>query len=70
MKNLNITPDLLEWLEKKYPNEFPSPDMLGQDLWFKAGQLDVIKTLKNMAKAQSTQPEEKNPLSIRASIKG
>lgn len=46
----SVTPELLEYLEDLFPNEAPTKSDLTDPMTvaFKAGQVDVVTTLKNI----------------------
>jgi len=43
-----VTNELLEYLETLFPDESPSLKDEDRKIWFKAGQVDVVQTLKNI----------------------
>lgn len=46
MKPLPITvKELIEELDKFYPNQYPSLEMSDREVWFNAGRRDVVNTL-------------------------
>ena len=43
-----ITPELIQYLDKLYPDVFPSNSLSDRDLWIKAGQVNVVRHLKKV----------------------
>lgn len=43
-----VTQELVEYLEVLFPDECPSIKDEDRKIWFKAGQVDVVRTLKNI----------------------
>lgn len=48
-----ISKELVEYLEKLYPNVVPSLKDEDRKIWYKAGQVSVVQTLKNMLEENS-----------------
>lgn len=46
--NLKITEDLLQYLEKIYPDQLPSKKIEDRDLWIKVGQVEVVRFLRDL----------------------
>lgn len=49
---LNIPKDLLEHLDKSYPDQHPKLSTPEREVWFKAGQRSVVNALLDMDRAQ------------------
>jgi len=43
-----VTKELLEYLETLFPDTSPSIKDEDRKIWFKAGQVDVVNTLRNI----------------------
>lgn len=45
-----VSLELLEYLEATYKDQFPSKSQLKdeREVWFKAGQVDVVRSLRNL----------------------
>lgn len=48
-----IPPELLEVLEERYPNRAPRLSKSDREIWFEAGQADLVQTLKLISEEQS-----------------
>lgn len=42
----HISSELIEYLEKMYPDQVPLPSMGDRDIWIKVGQVEVVRKLK------------------------
>ena len=49
--------DLIEELDKSYPNKHPNLSDTEREVWFKAGQRSVVDTLKSIAEDQQEEGE-------------
>ena len=49
--------DLIEELDKSYPNKHPSLSDSEREVWFKAGQRSVVDTLLSIAQDQQEEGE-------------
>lgn len=49
--------DLIEELDKSYPNKHPNLSDSEREVWFKAGQRSVVDTLKSIAEDQQEEGE-------------
>ena len=47
-KNWGIQDDLIEELKRLYPDIAPSIDMQLKDIYYRAGQISVVRKLKEM----------------------
>ena len=47
-KDWSIQDDLIEELERLYPDIAPSIDMQLKDIYYRAGQISVVRKLKEM----------------------
>ena len=50
-----FTDEQIAWLDKKYPQRVPDRRDTERDIWFKAGQVDVVEHLKAKAKQAERQ---------------
>lgn len=57
--NLNITEDLLQYLDEVFPDRLPSKKTSERDIWIQMGQVEVVRFLKNMKEREE---EEDVPL--------
>lgn len=48
-----VTRDLIDYLERLFPDQSPSLKEDERKIWFKAGQVDVVRTLKNILEENS-----------------
>lgn len=48
-----VTIELIEYLETLYPDQVPSLKDDDRKIWFRAGQVDVIRSLKNILEENS-----------------
>lgn len=48
-----VTNDLIDYLEKLFPDQSPSLKDEEKKIWFKAGQVDVVRQLKNILEENS-----------------
>lgn len=48
-----VTIELIEYLETLYPDQAPSLKDDDRKIWFRAGQVDVIRSLKNILEENS-----------------
>jgi hypothetical protein len=48
-----IDKTLLDYLEKLYPDKYPNLDTPDKEVWFKAGQVSVLRFLKNKFEEQN-----------------
>lgn len=55
-----VSKELLEELEKRFPDTMPDPNLSHQDILFKSGQVSVVRLLRSAFEAQT-----KNVLEIR-----
>jgi hypothetical protein len=44
----SVSPELIEYLEKLYPDHSPSLKTPDREIWFKAGQVDVVRHLRRL----------------------
>jgi hypothetical protein len=49
--------DLIEELDKSYPNKHPNLSDSEREVWFKAGQRSVVDALKSIAEDQQQEGE-------------
>ena len=49
--------DLIEELDKSYPNKHPNLSDTEREVWFKAGQRSVVDTLLSIAQDQQEEGE-------------
>jgi hypothetical protein len=54
-----VTKELLEELEKRFPDRCPEPDLSLDEIRFKQGQVSVIRFLRGHYEAQSKNVLEK-----------
>jgi len=53
LKTPFIDPELIKYLETVFPDVMPSYQTSNEEKCFKAGQIEVVKRLKAIAKSQS-----------------
>lgn len=49
-----VTRELVEWLERAFPNRCPSPADSDREIWMAVGAVKVITKLKQLSEKQST----------------
>lgn len=47
-----IPPDLLRWLERRYPDRCPSPTLTLDDIRVRQGEVGVIRALRSLYDSQ------------------
>ena len=48
-----ITPELLEYLERLYPDRSPRIDTPDRQVWFQSGQADLVRHLRSVFDQQN-----------------
>ena len=50
---MNLSKELLDYLDKQFPNQSPNINDKDREVWFKSGQASVVKHLKQLLDEQN-----------------
>tara|TARA_B110000046_G_scaffold124955_1_gene131450 strand:+ start:265 stop:453 length:189 start_codon:yes stop_codon:yes gene_type:complete len=50
---MNLSKELLDYLDKQFPNQSPNLNDKEREVWFKSGQASVVKHLKQLLDEQN-----------------